>query len=188
MEKQDHDLGALEVLDQTAKFLQEIGEEIFIEERINKTIEIDEVIRCEQEVINLIDRIRNTENEITVTINNSCLPALNGEVRFTSEKYLVIANQKAHFLINLSHLIMLSQVDNKAVFRTEYFPAETTTMWIKNLIDKNTQVTIFLSGDRQITGQITRFSHDHLDLHINQVQKLLIPLYAIQVIRSLNEN
>jgi hypothetical protein len=191
MDKKDYETSATEVLEHTANYLMEIGEEIFIEERVTRTVEVFEAIRFEQELINLIDRVRNTENEIVITTSSDFLPVVNGKVRFTSDRHLIISNRFADYLISLAHIVMINEVDNRAVFRTEYFAIETTTMWIKNLIDQELLVTIYLVGARQLSGQITRFGHDHLDLVIgnpkDSMQKMLIPLSAIQVIRSINE-
>jgi hypothetical protein len=191
MDKKDYETSATEVLEHAASYLLEIGEEIFIEERVIRTVEVFEAIRFEQELINLIDRVRNTENEIVITTNSDSLPVIHGKVRFTSDRYLVISNTFGDYLINLAHIVLINEVDNRAVFRTEHFPIETTTMWIKNLIDQQLLVTIFLVGVRQLSGQITRFGHDHLDLVIDNpqdlMQRILIPLSAIQIIRSLNE-
>lgn len=186
MENQKFEIGSVEVLDQAENFLRAASEEIEIESRLDKSVEVFEAVRAEQELINLIDRIRNTDSQISILTTNKSLPAVTGDIRFTSEKYLVISNQQSDYLISLDQILLVNQVAEQAVFRTNYFAVETTTMWIKNLIDLETEVNIYLVGGHQVSGKLMRFGHDHLDVQINR-QKALIPNSAIAIIRSKNE-
>ena len=186
MENQKFEIGSVEVLDQAENFLRAASEEIEIESRLDKSVEVFEAVRAEQELISLIDRIRNTDSQISILTTNKSLPAVTGDIRFTSEKYLVISNQQSDYLISLDQILLVNQVAEQAVFRTNYFAVETTTMWIKNLIDLETEVNIYLVGGHQVSGKLMRFGHDHLDVQINR-QKALIPNSAIAIIRSKNE-
>lgn len=186
MDDQKFDLAAVEILDQAAIILRDAQDEIAIEDRIDDSLEVIENIRYEQESINLIDRIRNTEDQITIRVNCSSFPIVIGSVRFTSDEFIVIRTKPADFLVNISQVLMVSQVEELAVFRTNQGEINTTTMWIKNLIDCETQVTIYLVGGNQLVGKLTRFSHDHLDLRTNTLN-ILLPLSAVVLIRSSNE-
>lgn len=186
MEKQKFEISSVEVLDQAENLLREVSEEIEIETRLDKSVEVFEAIRAEQELINLIDRIRNTEGQISILTGLKHFPTITGEVRFTSDKYVVLANAQSNLLISLNQILLVNQVAEQAVFRAEHFPVETTTMWIKNLIDLGIEVSIYLVSGQQITGKIIRFGHDHLDVQF-KCQKVLIPTSAIAIIRSVNE-
>jgi hypothetical protein len=186
MENQKFELSSVEVLDQAENLLRAASEEIEIETRLDKSVEVFEAVRAEQELISLIDRVRNTEGQISILTGNKSLPAITGEVRFTSDKYIVITNQQSDFLISLDQILLVNQVAEQAVFRTNHILVETTTMWIKNLIDLETEVNIYLVGGHLVSGKLIRFGHDHLDVQIN-LQTALIPTSAISIIRSKNE-
>lgn len=187
MDYQKLEISSIEVLDQAENILKDVGEEIEIENRIEKNLEVSEAVRSEQELITLIDRIRNTESEIAATINCPSYPVVTGEIRFTSEKYLVLHKPNSDFLINLAHITYLVGIDQRAIFKSELFQVDTTLMWLNNLIDHQNQVTIYLVNGNQLCGQLIRFSQDHLDVQI-ATQVFLIPISAVILIRSSIEN
>ena len=170
-------------IDQAEQIIHAAHEEFTVESRIETLIEVIDGVAFEQEQVNLIDRIRNTENEITVSLNCSNMPVVQGQVRFTSERFLVLKNQNGNFLINLVHTNYFLDVDQRAVFRIENVEIDTTSMWIKNLTQSQSRVSIYLVNGLQISGQLIRFSHDHLDLLVNQ-QTYLIPITNLVTLRS----
>ena len=186
MENEKFEIFSIEVLDQAENILRDVKEEIEIENRIDKVLELTDAIRFEQESVSLIDRIRNTDAEISMAINCPNFPVVTGEVRFTSDEYLVLAKDKNNFLINLSQVSYVVGVDNLATFRPNEFQVNTTFLWIKNLIDAENLLTIFLTNGNQLQGQLIRFSDDHFDLRVKN-HNFLIPSSAIVLIRSTNE-
>ena len=83
-------LSQLQLLDQTENFLRDIQEDVEIENRFETLLEVNENTRSEQELINLIDRIRNTENNISIMLNSSIFPVVTGLVRFSSDQFVVL--------------------------------------------------------------------------------------------------
>lgn len=179
----DNELNAIEVLDQLEVIVQSAAEEIVVESRLEETLEIYESIRYEQELINFIDRLRNTEGEIQVTMACKNYPLITGEIRFTSDEYLVLSNSQADYFIASKHICLINNADPKAIFRMDTLPIETTMLWIKNLIDAQSLVSVTLLGDIQLVGTIIRFGHDHLDF-VAASKYFVIPMSAIVVIRS----
>ena len=186
MDNEKFEISSIEVLDQAENILRDVKEEIEIENRIDKALELTDAIRFEQESVSLIDRIRNTETEISMAINCPNFPVVTGEVRFTSDEYLVLAKDKNNFLINLCQVSYVVGVDNLATFRPNEFQVNTTFLWIKNLIDAENLLTIYLTNGNQLHGQLIRFSNDHFDLRVKN-HNFLIPASAIVLIRSTDE-
>ena len=171
------------VVDLAESILKDAHEEITVETRIEKLLEVADGIKFEQEHINLIDRIRNTESEITLAINCPSYPVVTGSIRFTSERFLVINSNRINYLVNLTHSIYLAGVDQRAVFRIENCELDTTAMWIKNLVENNSSVCLYLINGNQLNGKLIRFGSDHLDLLVNQ-QAYLIPISSLVLLRS----
>ncbi len=170
-------------VDLAESILKEAHEEITVETRIEKLIEVADGIKFEQEHINLIDRIRNTESEVTLAINCRSFPIVTGSIRFTSEQFLVISSNRINYLINLAHAIYLAGVDPRAVFRVENSDLDTTTMWVKNLVENQSIVSIYLINGIQLSGTLIRFGNDHLDLLVHN-QSYLIPTTSLVLLRS----
>ena len=73
-----------DAVDLAESILKDAHEEITVETRMEKLLEVADGIKFEQEQINLIDRIRNTEREITLAINCPSFPIVTGSIKFTS--------------------------------------------------------------------------------------------------------
>lgn len=170
-------------VDIAESILKDAHEEITVETRIEKLIEVADGIKFEQEHIKLIDRIRNTESEITLAINCPSFPIVTGSIRFTSDQFLVISKNRINFLVNLAHAIYLAGVDQRAVFRIENSDLDTTSMWVKNLVENLSIVSIYLSNGNQLSGKLIRFGNDHLDLLVHN-QTYLIPIKSLVLLRS----
>lgn len=183
----NQEMNSIKVLDDLELIVRSATEEIAVESRLEETLEIYESIRFEQESINFVDRLRNTEGEIQVAINDKNFPLITGEIRFTSDDHLVLANSQADYFISNSQICFINRVDNKAIFRIQNLPIETTTLWIKNVIDQQKVVSVSLLSGIQIIGKINRFGHDHLDFQ-SRNQNYLLPIAAIVLIRSNNSN
>ncbi|MEN9741165.1 MAG: hypothetical protein RIR66_121 [Actinomycetota bacterium] len=176
-------VSSIAAVDLAESILKDAHEEITVETRIEKLIEVTDGIKFEQEHINLIDRIRNTESEITLAINCPSFPIVNGSIRFTSERFLVISNNRINYFVNLSHSIYLAGVDQRAVFRIENSDLDTTSMWVKNLVENQSPVSIYLINGNQLSGKLIRFGNDHLDLLVGK-QSYLIPITSLVLLRS----
>ena len=85
--------------------------------------------------------------------------------------------------MNLDHTIYLAGVDQRAIFRIENSDLDTTSMWIKNLIEDQSPISIYLISGNQLSGKLIRFGSDHLDLLVNN-QAYLIPLNSLVLLRS----
>jgi hypothetical protein len=192
MKNENTQITALDVLDQVEVILQDVAELVETENRVDETLELTESIRLEQESINLIDRIRNTAGEITISLNCPSYPLLTGLVRFSSPEYLVLRGNNSDYFINLAQIVMLKSVDERAIFKLTQLEFDTTKMWLKNLLDESQYVTVFLADGSQHDGVVTRLNHDHIDLVnyncANSKTSLLIPLDSITLIRKSNEN
>ena len=172
-----------DAVDLAESILKDAHEEITIETRMEKLLEVADGIKFEQEQINLIDRIRNTEREITLAINCPSFPIVTGSIKFTSKQFLVMRSNRTNYLVNLDHTIYLAGVDQRAVFRIENSDLDTTSMWVKNLIEDQLQITVYLISGNQLSGKLIRFGSDHLDLLVNN-QTYLIPLNSLVLLRS----
>lgn len=172
-----------DAVDLAESILKDAHEEITVETRMEKLLEVADGIKFEQKQINLIDRIRNTEREITLAINCPSFPILTGSIKFTSKQFLVISCNRTNYLVNLGHTIYLAGVDQRAVFRIENSDLDTTSMWVKNLIDDQLQITIYLITGNQLSGKLIRFGSDHLDLLVHN-QTYLIPITSLVLLRS----
>ena len=172
-----------DAVDLAESILKDAHEEITVETRIEKLLEVVDGIKFEQEHINLLDRIRNTESEITLAINCPCFPIVTGSIRFTSKQFLVISSNRTNYLVNLDHTIYLTGVDQRAVFRIENSELDTTSMWVKNLIENQSEISIYLITGNQLSGKLIRFGSDHLDLLVNN-QTYLIPITSLVLLRS----
>lgn len=172
-----------DAVDLAESILKDAHEEITVETRMEKLLEVADGIKFEQEQINLIDRIRNTEREITLAINCPSFPIVTGSIKFTSKQFLVMGSNRTNYLVNLDHTIYLAGVDQRAIFRIENSDLDTTSMWIKNLIEDQLQITIYLISGNQLSGKLIRFGSDHLDLLVNN-QAYLIPLNSLVLLRS----
>lgn len=181
-----HKINESQVLVQAENIVREASEELSVETRIERLIEVADGVNFEQELVKLIDRIRNTETEITVAVNCPNFPVVTGSVLFTSEQFIVLKHLKTSYLVNLLQTNYFVGVDQKAVFRTINESIDTTTMWLKNLITKQKQVTIYLTNASYLQGQLIRFSQDHLDLLI-QGQIYVIPINCLVLLRSGDE-
>lgn len=186
MEIQKFDLNSLEVLAQADSIVSQAVEDITVETRIEKRLEISQLIRSAQEQVSLLDRIRNTEGQLTLCLNCANYPTVSGEIRFTSEDFLVIAQRQAQFLVRLNQIEYIFGAETKGIHRTTNNSVDTTLLWLKNLIDSNRQVFVHLIGGKTFIGQIVRLNSDHFDLLVNQ-SSYLIPLAATALIRSNNE-
>lgn len=184
MENQKFDVMQLEVLAQVEAILAQVAEEITVESRIEKLLEVTQLVRQQHESINLIDRIRNTDGEVTVQLNCQNFSTITGSIKFTSDNYLVISNANCDYFLNCSFIELVLGVDSRAVFRTTNLAVDTTLLWLKNLIEVNKQVSIQLASGKYLSGQIIRSNYDHLDLLVNG-QTLLIPLHSIVLLRSI---
>lgn len=172
-----------DAVDLAESILKDAHEEITVETRMEKLLEVADGIKFEQEQINLIDRIRNTESEITLAINCPSFPILTGSIKFTSKQFLVISSSRTNYLINLDHTVYLAGVDHRAVFRIENKNLDTTSMWVKNLIEDQSPISIYLISGSQLSGKLIRFGSDHLDLLVNS-QTYLIPICSLVLLRS----
>ena len=186
MEIQKFDLNSLEVLAQANSIVSQAAEDITVETRIEKRLEITQLIRSAQEQVSLLDRIRNTDGQITLCLNCANYPTVSGEIRFTSEDFLVIDQSQAQFLVRLNQIEYIFGAENKGIYRNANNSVDTTLLWLKNLIDSNHHVSVHLISGKTFTGQIVRLNSDHFDLLVNQ-NTYLIPLVAIALIRSNNE-
>ncbi len=186
MEIQKFDLNSLEVLAQANSIVSQAAEDITVETRIEKRLEITQLIRSAQEQVSLLDRIRNTDGQITLCLNCANYPTVSGEIRFTSDEFLVIDQSQAQFLVRLSQIEYIFGAENKGIYRNANNSVDTTLLWLKNLIDSNHHVSVHLISGKTFTGQIVRLNSDHFDLVVNQ-NRYLIPLVAIALIRSNNE-
>lgn len=186
MEIQKFDLNSLEVLAQANSIVSQAAEDITVETRIEKRLEITQLIRSAQEQVSLLDRIRNTDGQITLCLNCANYPTVSGEIRFTSEDFLVIDQSQAQFLVRLNQIEYIFGAENKGIYRNANNSVDTTLLWLKNLIDSNHHVSLHLISGKTFTGQIVRLNSDHFDLVVNQ-NRYLIPLVAIALIRSNNE-
>lgn len=175
-------MSQLQLLDQTENIFRDTQEDVEIENRLETLLEVSESTRSEQESIRLIDRIRNTENEISIMLNCSIFPVVSGNVRFSSVNFVVLQSGLTNYFVNLSKIVYLICVDQRAIFRTEDLLIDTTTMWLKNLIDNFAAISIYLTNGIHMTGYLIRFSKDHVDMQINQ-NLYLIPFSAIVLIR-----
>lgn len=176
-------VSSISAVDLAESILKDAHEEITVETRIEKLIEVADGIKFEQEHINLIDRIRNTESEVTLAINCPSFPILTGSIRLTSEQFLVISNSQINYLVNLASAIYLTGVDQRAVFRIENSELNTTSMWVKNLVESQSVVSIYLINGNQLSGKLIRFGNDHLDLLVHN-QTYLIPITSLVLLRS----
>ena len=172
-----------DAVDLAESILKDAHEEITVETRIEKLLEVADGIKFEQEHINLLDRIRNTESEITLAVNCPSFPIVTGSIRFTSKQFLVISSNRTNYLVNLHHTIYLTGVDQRAVFRIENSELDTTSMWVKNLIENQSEISIYLITGNQLSGKLIRFGSDHLDLLVNN-QIYLIPITSLVLLRS----
>lgn len=186
MEIQKFDLNSLEVLAQANSIVSQAAEDITVETRIEKRLEITQLIRSAQEQVSLLDRIRNTDGQITLCLNCANYPTVSGEIRFTSDEFLVIDQSQAQFLVRLNQIEYIFGAENKGIYRNANNSVDTTLLWLKNLIDSNHQVSVHLISGKTFTGQIVRLNSDHFDLLVNQ-NTYLIPLVAIALIRNNNE-
>ena len=186
MEIQKFDLNSLEVLAQANSIVSQAAEDITVETRIEKRLEITQLIRSAQEQVSLLDRIRNTDGQITLCLNCANYPTVSGEIRFTSEDFLVIDQSQAQFLVRLNQIEYIFGAENKGIYRNANNSVDTTLLWLKNLIDSSHHVSVHLISGKTFTGQIVRLNSDHFDLLVNQ-NTYLIPLVAIALIRSNNE-
>ena len=186
MEIQKFDLNSLEVLAQANSIVSQAAEDITVETRIEKRLEITQLIRSAQEQVSLLDRIRNTDGQITLCLNCANYPTVSGEIRFTSDEFLVIDQSQAQFLVRLNQIEYIFGAENKGIYRNANNSVDTTLLWLKNLIDSNHHVSVHLISGKTFTGQIVRLNSDHFDLVVNQ-NRYLIPLVAIALIRSNNE-
>ena len=186
MEIQKFDLNSLEVLAQANSIVSQAAEDITVETRIEKRLEITQLIRSAQEQVSLLDRIRNTDGQITLCLNCANYPTVSGEIRFTSEDFLVIDQSQAQFLVRLNQIEYIFGAENKGIYRNANNSVDTTLLWLKNLIDSNHHVSVHLISGKTFTGQIVRLNSDHFDLLVNQ-NTYLIPLVAIALIRNNNE-
>ena len=186
MEIQKFDLNSLEVLAQANSIVSQAAEDITVETRIEKRLEITQLIRSAQEQVSLLDRIRNTDGQITLCLNCANYPTVSGEIRFTSEDFLVIDQSQAQFLVRLNQIEYIFGAENKGIYRNANNSVDTTLLWLKNLIDSNHHVSVHLISGKTFTGQIVRLNFDHFDLLVNQ-NTYLIPLVAIALIRNNNE-
>jgi hypothetical protein len=124
----------LNILAQVDEILDQAAQDIKVESRIEKLLEVSQIVKDQQETVDLIDRIRNTEG------------------------------QKTKYLIALNQVEIISGADEKAIFRTTNYQVNTPLLWLKNLIDDCKLVTVQLISGRAILGQISRLNSDHLDL------------------------
>lgn len=186
MEIQKFDLNSLEVLAQANSIVSQAAEDITVETRIEKRLEITQLIRSAQEQVSLLDRIRNTDGQITLCLNCANYPTVSGEIRFTSDEFLVIDQSQAQFLVRLNQIEYIFGAENKGIYRNANNSVDTTLLWLKNLIDSSHHVSVHLISGKTFTGQIVRLNSDHFDLLVNQ-NTYLIPLVAIALIRSNNE-
>ena len=186
MEIQKFDLNSLEVLAQANSIVSQAAEDITVETRIEKRLEITQLIRSAQEQVSLLDRIRNTDGQITLCLNCANYPTVSGEIRFTSEDFLVIDQSQAQFLVRLNQIEYIFGAENKGIYRNANNSVDTTLLWLKNLIDSSHHVSVHLISGKTFTGQIVRLNSDHFDLLVNQ-NTYLIPLVAIALIRKNNE-
>lgn len=186
MEIQKFDLNSLEVLAQANSIVSQAAEDITVETRIEKRLEITQLIRSAQEQVSLLDRIRNTDGQITLCLNCANYPTVSGEIRFTSEDFLVIDQSQAQFLVRLNQIEYIFGAENKGIYRNANNSVDTTLLWLKNLIDSSHHVSVHLISGKTFTGQIVRLNSDHFDLLVNQ-NTYLIPLVAIALIRNNNE-
>ena len=181
-----HKINESQVLVQAENIVREASEELSVETRIERLIEVADGVNFEQGLVQLIDRIRNTETDITVALNCPNFPVVTGSVFFTSDQFIVLKNLKTSYLINLRHANYFVGVDQKAVFRTTNDSIDTTTMWLKNLISRQKQVTIYLTNGNYLQGQLVRFSQDHVDLLIRD-QVFVISINCLILLRSSDE-
>ena len=172
-----------DAVDLAESILKDAHEEITVETRIEKLLEVADGIKFEQEHINLLDRIRNTESEITLSVNCPSFPIVTGSIRFTSKQFLVISSNRKNYLVNLDHTTYLTGVDQRAVFRIENSELDTTSMWVKNLIENQSEISIYLISGNQLSGKLIRFGSDHLDLLVNN-QTYLISITSLVLLRS----
>lgn len=186
MEIQKFDLNSLEVLAQANSIVSQAVEDITVETRIEKRLEITQLIRSAQEQVSLLDRIRNTDGQITLCLNCANYPTVSGEIRFTSEDFLVIDQSQAQFLVRLNQIEYIFGAENKGIYRNANNSVDTTLLWLKNLIDSSHHVSVHLISGKTFSGQIVRLNSDHFDLLVNQ-NTYLIPLVAIALIRNNNE-
>ena len=176
----------LSILAQVHDILDQAAQDITVETRIEKLLEVSQIVKDQQETIDLIDRIRNTAGQIKIAFVQKELPNLIGEVQFTSDEFLVLKQGKTKYLVALNHIEIISGVDERAVFRNANQQLNTPLLWLKNLIDDCKLVTVQLISGRAISGQISRFNSDHLDL-VSASQVNLISLNSIVYLRSSNE-
>lgn len=186
MEIQKFDFNSLEILAQANSIVSQAAEDISVENRIEKRLEISQLIRSAQEQVSLLDRIRNTEGQITLCLNCANYPMITGEIRFTSDDFLVLDQGQAQFLVRLNQIEYISGAETKGIYRNVNNSVDTTLLWLKNLIESNRHVSVQLASGKTFSGQIVRLNHDHFDLLVNQ-NRYLIPLAAIALIRSNNE-
>ena len=176
----------LSILAQVHDILDQAAQDITVETRIEKLLEVSQIVKDQQETIDLIDRIRNTAGQIKIAFVQKELPNLIGEVQFTSDEFLVLKQGKTKYLVALNYIEIISGVDERAVFRNANQQLNTPLLWLKNLIDDCKLVTVQLISGRAISGQISRFNSDHLDL-VSASQVNLISLNSIVYLRSSNE-
>lgn len=176
----------LNILAQVDEILDQAAQDIKVESRIEKLLEVSQIVKDQQETVDLIDRIRNTEGQIKIAFTQKELPNVIGEVQFTSDEFLVLKQGNTKYLIALNQVEIISGVDEKAIFRTTNYQVNTPLLWLKNLIDDCKLVTVQLISGRAISGQISRFNSDHLDL-VSASQINLIPFNSIVYLRSSNE-
>ncbi len=186
MEKHKLSVPEYSVLSQADQILAAAAEEISIEERIEKRLEITQLIREQQEDVDLLDRIRNTEGHLIILLKSEMFPTITGEVRFTGKEFLVLNTNHSEELVNLNFVEIIDGLDQKAIFRINNSQVDTTLLWLKNLIDNNRSVQIWLSSGKSISGQIIRHNSDHLDVVANNKIRV-IPMKSIVLLRSLNE-
>lgn len=182
MDQQNLVATELGVLVQASEILNQAAQDITIENRIEKLIEVNQIVREEQETVNLIDRIRNTAGEIKLHFAQKELPNLAGEIQFTSEDFLVLKQAKTQYLIALKQVEIISGVDDKAILRNLSQELNTPLLWLKNLVDAQNSVTVQLLSGRTLSGKINRLSCDHLDLS-SSTQISLVPLNSIVFLR-----
>ena len=132
MEIQKFDLNSLEVLAQANSIVSQAAEDITVETRIEKRLEITQLIRSAQEQVSLLDRIRNTDGQITLCLNCANYPTVSGEIRFTSEDFLVIDQSQAQFLVRLNQIEYIFGAENKGIYRNANNSVDTTLLWLKN--------------------------------------------------------
>ena len=186
MDMQKFELDSLQVLAQANSILSQAAEDITVETRIEKRLEVSQIVRSIQENISLLDRLRNTEGPVTICLNCENYPIVSGEIRFTSEDFLVLDKPQAQFLVRLNQIEYIFGAETRGIYRNVNNSVNTPLLWFKNLIDASKQVSVNLVSGKTFTGQIIRLNSDHFDLLVRQ-NTYLIPLAAIALIRSNNE-